>query len=68
MHLFIDLFILQVVRVVHSTGGEWCYVEDRHGSKGYVPHTYLKAYEQHTKPEVLENVKEENIDESSIAQ
>ena len=36
----------QVVRVVHSTGGEWCYVEDRHANKGYVPISYLKAYQQ----------------------
>ena len=31
---------------VHSTGGEWCYVEDRHANKGYVPVSYLKAYQQ----------------------
>lgn len=36
----------QVLRVVHSTGGEWCYVEDRHSNKGYVPISYLKVYEQ----------------------
>ena len=36
----------QVVRIVHSTGGEWCYVEDRHSNKGYVPISYLKAYQQ----------------------
>lgn len=36
----------QVVRVVHSTGtSEWCYVEDRHSNKGYVPLSYLKAYQ-----------------------
>ena len=38
--------MIQVVRVVHSTGGEWCYVEDRHANKGYVPISYLKAYQQ----------------------
>ena len=26
------------------TAGEWWYVEDRHGNRGYVPHTYLKTY------------------------
>ena len=26
------------------TAGEWWYVEDRHGNRGYVPHTYLKSY------------------------
>jgi hypothetical protein len=34
----------QVLRVVHSTGGEWCYVEDRNAKKGYVPISYLKVY------------------------
>ena len=29
------------------TAGEWWYVEDRHGNRGYVPHTYLKTYPQH---------------------
>ncbi len=26
------------------TPGEWWYVEDRHGDRGYVPHTYLRIY------------------------
>ena len=46
----------QVVRVIHSSNNEWCYVEDRHNSKGYVPTAYLKAYQQ---AEVLEKVQEE---------
>ena len=32
------------------TAGEWWYVEDRHGNRGYVPHTYLKTYPQHATP------------------
>ena len=28
------------------TAGEWWDVEDRHGNRGYVPHTYLKSYPQ----------------------
>ncbi len=34
----------QVVRVIQVTAGEWWYLEDRHGSRGYVPYTYLKPY------------------------
>jgi hypothetical protein len=34
----------QVIRVIQVTAGEWWYLEDRHGSRGYVPHTYLKSY------------------------
>ena len=34
----------QVVRVIQPTVGEWWYVEDRFGQRGYVPHTYLKVY------------------------
>ena len=30
------------------TAGEWWYVEDRHGNRGYVPHTYLKTYPHST--------------------
>ncbi len=26
------------------TPGEWWYVENRHYERGYVPHTYLRAY------------------------
>ena len=48
----------QVVRVIHSSNNEWCYVEDRHNGKGYVPTAYLKAYQQ--APEVLEKVQEES--------
>ena len=29
---------------IKVTAGEWWYVEDRHGNRGYVPHTYLKTY------------------------
>ena len=48
----------QVVRVIHSaTSNEWCYVEDRHNGKGYVPMAYLKTYQQ---TEVLEKVQEES--------
>jgi len=50
----------QVVRVVHSTGGEWCYVEDRHANKGYVPITYLKAYHQPPQLSTAENNRENN--------
>ena len=42
----------QVLRVIQSAsqpGGsgssEWCYVEDRHGNKGYVPISYLNSYQ-----------------------
>ena len=38
----------QVVRILPEaealTNNEWCYVEDREGSKGYVPRQYLKPY------------------------
>ena len=35
----------QVVRVIAiSGGGEWWYVEDRHGVRGYVPASYLAPY------------------------
>ena len=39
----------QVVRVLHQalpegSSGDWCYVEDRQGTKGYVPRLYLKPY------------------------
>ena len=49
----------QVVRVIHSasSSNEWCYVEDRHNGKGYVPMAYLKAYQQ---ADILEKVQEES--------
>lgn len=34
----------QVVRVTEVGSGEWWYVEDRNGNRGYVPHSYLKIY------------------------
>ena len=34
----------QVVKVV-TVAGEWWYVEDRHGARGYVPVSYLKHYQ-----------------------
>lgn len=34
----------QVVRVIQVTLGEWWYVENRDGLRGYVPHLYLKEY------------------------
>ena len=34
----------QVIRVIQVTNGEWWYVEDRHGDRGYVPHSYLRLY------------------------
>eukprot|EP00094_Tigriopus_californicus_P005635 TCALIF_05432-PA protein Name:"Similar to DNMBP Dynamin-binding protein (Homo sapiens)" AED:0.05 eAED:0.05 QI:0/0.53/0.43/1/0.8/0.87/16/1294/2068 len=34
----------QVVRVIQVTLGEWWYVENREGLRGYVPHLYLKEY------------------------
>ena len=39
----------QVVKVLHdalpeASSGDWCYVEDREGNKGYVPRLYLKIY------------------------
>ena len=30
--------------MVHLTSGDWCYVEDRDSTKGYVPSSYLKLY------------------------
>ena len=50
----------QVVRVIHSSNNEWCYVEDRHNGKGYVPTAYLKVYQQALAAEVLEKVQEES--------
>ena len=38
----------QVVRVVQANVGEWWYVEDRDGVRGYVPHSYLKMYPTET--------------------
>ena len=35
--------ILQL-KLFASGGGEWWYVEDRHGTRGYVPASYLKPY------------------------
>ena len=38
----------QVVRFLpeaySESSGDWCYVEDRAGNKGYVPRLYLKSY------------------------
>ena len=34
----------QVIRVIQATEGEWWYVEDRHGLRGYVPSQFLKVY------------------------
>ena len=51
---------------VHSTGGEWCYVEDRHANKGYVPITYLKAYQQPPQQSTAENNTTNNTTTNTI--
>ena len=55
---FLKTYVFQFQ--VHSTGGEWCYVEDRHANKGYVPITYLKAYQQPPQQSTAENNRENN--------
>ena len=30
--------------MIQTTQGEWWYLEDRHGNRGYVPKEFLKSY------------------------
>ncbi len=64
----LSLFSLQfvffkVVRVVHVTGGEWLYVEDRNCNKGYVPITYLKLYQMESQSQQQEPEQDSQLQE-----
>ena len=45
-----EVYLVQYLSLtpIKVTAGEWWYVEDRHGNRGYVPHTYLKTYPHST--------------------